>query len=400
MTDLTKRRLAIVSGIIVIAGAVLLMRYLSEQKPDAPRQATPPRARQVETMTAQNGTVDASLEVQGQLAAFDKIELFSEVTGQAQQTGRPFKVGSYFPKGSVLVRIDNSEARLSLQAQKSTLLNGIAQLMPDLKIDYPESFPRWEAYLNQFNVDQPLRALPEPASDREKLFVAARNLYTQYYNIKSAEERLSKYNIYAPFSGVLTEATIQPGAIVRASQKLGSLMATGNYELVATVPLSELDYIKVGNKVRLESDDVTGSWTGTIRRISDQIDPGSQTVRVYVGVSGENLREGMYLRGEVDARKIGDALQIPRELLVDQGGVFLVNDTILRLQPVDVVKINRETAVVRGVPEGSVLLRTPIPNAFDGMKVRVQPTVPSDTTGNANARQPATQEATTSVAKG
>lgn len=373
MTDLTKRRLSIVGAGIVLLVGFMGYQSLSQQKEEAPRKPPVISVKQAQVMKAQQETISTTLDVQGQLAAFDKVELYAEVGGMVQNSGRPFKVGTYFPKGSPLIKIDDSETRLALLAQKSTLLNAIAQAMPDLKIDYSENFSVWEAYLNNFDVEEKIKPLPEPKNDQEKRFIATRNLYTQYYNIKSQEERLNKYTLYAPFSGVLTDASINPGSVIRTGQKLGELMATGNYELIATVPMSDLNYIKVGNSVKLTSEDIDGQWQGTVKRIGDQIDPGSQTVQVFIGVNGKELREGMYLRGDVVARSVSEAIRIPRNLLVDQTQVFTIQDSILRLHNIKLVKVEPEMVILQGVPNGTPLLAKPIPGAFDGMKVEPLP---------------------------
>lgn len=371
MKNLTKRRLAVVGGILILAAGVGGMMYLSSLKEAPPRKPKVVSVKQVEVIDAQPGPVSTTLQVQGELVAYDKIDLFSEVSGTLEGTSRSFKVGTYFPKGSPMIRIDDAEARLNLMAQKSTLLNGIAQILPDLKIDYSESFPQWEAYLTVFNPEEAIQALPEPQSEQEKLFVASRNLYTQYYSIKSLEERLSKYTIYAPFSGVLTNSSIHPGAVVRVGQKLGELMGTGNYELVATVPLSELKYLQQGSAVNLISEDIRGTWSGKVKRISDQIDASSQTVQVFIGVQGKDLREGMYLEGYVKSGAVPDALEIDRALLVDQRAVYAVADSVLELQPVEVLKYNRNTVVITGLPAGTPIVSQPVPGAFEGMRVKV-----------------------------
>ncbi|MEO0734767.1 MAG: HlyD family efflux transporter periplasmic adaptor subunit, partial [Bacteroidota bacterium] len=333
----------------------------------------PKRIKAVETTTVKNQDIATELDVQGRLEAYNKIALFSEVGGTVEATGKPFKKGVYFKKGEVMIRIDAAEARLNLQSQKATLMNGIATMMPDLKIDYTESFPAWESYLASFDVDAPIKVLPEAQTQREKLFVAGRNLYTQYYAIKSVEERLSKYVLYAPFSGVLTSTAIDRGAVVRAGQQLGELMATGYYEMVATVPLSRLEFLQPGGEVKLFSEDLAGEWIGKVRRISDQIDAGSQTVNVYIGVSGKDLREGMYLRGEADARTIANVVEIDRDLLLNEREVYVVhNDTLLALQPVKVEKFNRETVIVSGIPDGAKLLISNVAGAFDGMRIKLK----------------------------
>ncbi len=141
---------------------------------------------------------------------------------------------------------------------------------------------------------------------------------------------------------------------------------------MATVPLSDLDYLQTGGKVTLYSEDIGGEWKGEIRRISNQIDAGSQTVEVYIGVSGGNLREGMYLRGEAAARTLENVVEIDRTLLIDEEGVYVVRqDTLLSLQPVQVRKFNQTTVLVSGIPEGAELLTSTVPGAFDGMRVQI-----------------------------
>lgn len=384
MKTTTARRIGVVVGLAILVGAFALFQLFSQMKEEPPRREIPKSTPTVETMSVVNSTIPTALSIQGELVAYNKIDIFSEVAGTLESSERPFKVGSYFPKGSVLVKINDREARLSLLSQKATLLNAITQLMPDLKIDYPDSYNQWHTYLENYDVEEELDSFPEPLNDQEKYFIASRNLYTQYYTIKSAEERLDKYTMYAPFSGVLTQASINTGTLVRVGQQLGTLMNTGSYELQATVPLSDLTYIKVGNQVQLTSDDIKGTWTGRIRRISDQIDPTSQTVQIFVSVSGQDLREGMYLTGEVNATDIEDAVRIPRNKLINQNAVYTVQDSTLKLQPVEVVKITREAAVVRGLSNGTNLLDTQLPNAFDGMKVKVSSQNRQEAGGNLN----------------
>ena len=212
---------------MLLLGSAYYFKKLSDQKKppkEAPKKAA--LIQSVESFSIKKGEVVSSLEIQGRLKAFNKIDLFSEVSGTLESTTKPFKVGSYFEKGSILLRIDDDEARLNLLAQKSSLENLITEMMPDLKIDYPQSFQQWKNYLDQFDVNQSIKEFPPPINDAEKFLISSQNLHNQYYNIRSAETRLNKYAITAPFSGVLTQTSINAGSLIRAGQKLGELMNT------------------------------------------------------------------------------------------------------------------------------------------------------------------------------
>lgn len=368
------RQISIVAALLLIFGGAYAFRFFASKKAPPRKKIVKSKIlREVETLNISNKSITTNLELQGRLVAFDKMDIFSEVQGKLLDTEKPFKKGSFFPKGSVLLRIENAEARLGLLSQKASLMNGITQMMPDLKIDHPESFQQWKNYLDQYDVKQNIQSFPVPINEKEKFYVASKNIESQYYNIKSQEERLSKYTVYAPFSGVITNANITPGSVVRAGQKMGELMNKSNYELEASIRMADLQYIKVGNKVSLYSTDLEGKWSGTVKRISDQIDASTQTAIAYVQVNGKNLREGMYLRGKVASRPINNAMEVPRELIVNQNEIYTINkDSTLNLRPIEILSMEEKVAVIQGLENESVLLKEVFPGAYNGQKVAIK----------------------------
>ena len=147
MTNTKNRRIGVIAGLVILISFFGVNQYFSQLKEEPPRRPATKSVPMVEVMPALNTSVSTALRIEGELVAYDKIDLFAEVSGTLESTDRPFKVGSYFPKGSILVDINDQEARLNLLSQKATLQNAITQLMPDLKIDYPKSFNQWKTYL-------------------------------------------------------------------------------------------------------------------------------------------------------------------------------------------------------------------------------------------------------------
>jgi len=367
------RRLSIVAALVILAASLFVMTRFQRQVVKPERAQKIEVLRDVQLLQVNNQSIGSSLDIQGRLSAFEKIDIFTEVAGRLLESSKPIKVGNYFEEGSILMRIDNDEAHLNLLSQKSNLMNAITQLMPDLKIDYPESFQQWKTYLDEFDVKKNLKALPEPLNDKEKYFIAARNLHGQYYTIKGAEKRLSKYTVYAPFSGVITESMVNPGSTVQPGQRLGQLMNKSAFELEATINLGDLKYIKTGKAVKLYSDDLGKEWNGKVARISDQIDPNTQTVIAFIRVYGNNLREGMYLRGNVSTGSIVNSTAIPLRVMVNDDSVYEVKDSILSLRKVEVIKVLGSQAIVKDLPEGVTIVNEKLVGAFDGMKVNPLP---------------------------
>ena len=72
----------------------------------------------------------------------------------------------------------------------------------------------------------------------------------QYYSIKNIEKRLSKYNITAPFNGVLTEALVTKGTLIRPGQKLGEFIDTSVFEIELAIEKRLLSIRKIKRRTR------------------------------------------------------------------------------------------------------------------------------------------------------
>ncbi|MEO0468389.1 MAG: efflux RND transporter periplasmic adaptor subunit [Bacteroidota bacterium] len=369
---MSSRKVIITSVIvlaILLAGAGI-SRTISSQKKPAPRVESKAQVKQVSSQKVAASSNPTQIAITGRLVADQKIDIFSEVGGVLKPESRRFREGNYFSRGAALINIENREQALNMLAQKSSLMNQITLMMPDLKTDFADNFPAWQQYLNEFDVNKTLQSLPEPKSDKERFFVSARNLHNLYYSIKSQETRLRKYIIRAPFNGRVSESMITEGTLVRVGQRLGTFFNPNSYELEAAVGLDELEYVKVGNEVKLSSDNLKQSWTGTVRRISDVIDPNTQTAQVFISVRGKGLREGMYLSADVQGRKLDEVLEIERALLVNDNQIYIVKDSVLALHTVEPVKFSGEKVLIKGVPDSTTILSEVIVGAYEGMKVR------------------------------
>lgn len=326
---------------------------------------------EVRVLLVSNESVKSGFSAQGRLRAYDKTDVVAEVQGMMKPTDKRFKIGTRYTKDEVMIEMDDTEARLGLKSQKAQLHTAITAMMPDLKIDMPESYNQWKSYLDAFDVNRPIKDFPKSKSDREAYYVSTKNLHTQYYNIKSAEVRLGKYQVRAPFSGVLVAANVNEGGLVRAGTPLGTLMNSGTYEMEAAVQVADLKYIKNGSSVKVVSDDSGKSWNGKVKRIGDIVDATTQTATVYIGLSGKGLREGQYLRAIINTSAISKAMEVPRNWLVNNDKLYVVKDDQLELKTIEVVKVAGDNVIVKGLDDGDRLLADKVSGAFEGMKVKV-----------------------------
>ncbi len=356
-------------GVLVLVLAGWISYLLVTQEKDK-RPAPKLQAKTVFVDTVRNGSIPVRLSANGNLMAKQRVALFSEVQGIFLGSAHPFKPGQAYRKGQVLLRIDASEYQASVQSAKSNLYNLITAAMPDLRLDYPEIYPKWQTYLNGFDLNKTTPVLPEMASEKERYFINGRNIVTTYYNVKNLEQRLGKYVIRAPFNGVLTQADVTEGTLVRSGQSLGTFINTSIYELEVAVNKSYSDFLKVGREVQLESLEASQTFTGKVSRINAAVNQQSQTVTVFIDVADPSLKEGMYLEALIAGKEEENAIEIPRRLLTEQGEIFILRDSVLDLAEVEPVFFTDQTVILRGLEDGTTYLSRSVPGAYPGMVVK------------------------------
>lgn len=358
-------------SIIIIAGAIYGANMIIESK-SAPKAKVRKDIKIVAVDTVKNATIPIVITANGNLQAKRRVDLYAEVTGVFKPTGTLFKTGQFYKAGQTMIIIDNSEFYAQVQTARSNLNNAITAIMPDLRLDYPESYRQWKSYLDNWDINTMTPALPDATNEKEKYFITGRNIYSSYYTLKNLENRLSKFRIRAPFNGVLTDAMVTEGTLVRNGQQLGEFIKTGSYELEVAISGDFADLLVVGKKVSLENISKTKSYIGTVTRVNGKIDASSQTITTVIEVNHPDLKDGMYLTANLQAQEIDHAIELDRSLLQDGEQLFTVQDTVLKLQKVQPVHFSDKTVVVTGIPDETIILSKILPGAYEGMIVKTE----------------------------
>lgn len=360
-----------VFGIIMIAGSIFGAIYIVEsnvKEDNSPKTIAKPIA----YASVKNQTLPIIVKTNGQVAALNKFQLFSEVQGIFEQSAKVFRPGQNFKRGETLLKINNQEFMASVQSSKSDFFNLLISILPDIRLDYPEQYEKWNTYIENFSVDQSVKKLPKINSNAFRYFVNGRGILTAYYNLKNLEARLEKFTLKAPFDGVLTEALITPGTLVRPGQALGEFINPNHYELEVALQKALVDYISVGDTVNLIGLNQNFKTQGIISRINKQIDQSSQTVQVFIRVDNEKVREGMYLEAEIFGRKVTNAFKIDRSLILKNSEVFIVKDATLALKSIQPIYYSESSAIVKGLEDGDTIMTSNLSSAYSGMLVELK----------------------------
>jgi len=363
----------VIIAILLVAATMMIRKKLVGDKPEVfskPFVATVPAAK---VMDVKYTSFSTKIEALGQVISTQPIDIVSEVSGKIQKGNVVLRKARNFQKGDLLFTIDKQEAILNLKSQRSNFLNALVMMLPDLKLDFGTEFDKWNSYFQSINIDRSLATLPTINSQREKTFVATKNILGQYYSIKSAEERLQRYEVSAPYSGTITEVYTDAGSVANVGTKVIRVMRTNQLELELPIRKEDIQWIKVGSNVQLFSEDKRKSASGRVVRISNTLDPSTQSVNVYISINprGMKLYQGMYLSAELSGRTVTNAAEISRRSVFDDNKIFVMNaDSTLEQQSIKIHKVNTETLLFSGLNAGAKVVNDNLLGLAEGIKIK------------------------------
>lgn len=366
MNTLLRKVSVVAAGAVLVLGVVGMRKLGSQGEPEP--AATADHMKQVSVFTVSLGPQPVNERLTGKVSAARRVMLVAEASGQLLPSAKEIKEGVTFSEGEHLFRIDDSEIRMALVAQRSQFSTLLTQLLPDLNLDHPGAVRRWTDYLAKVNDREPLPELPSVEDEKERRFLTSRGLFSQFYSIRANEAKLSKFGFKAPFSGTVSKGSVVPGSHVLAGQQLGEFIDASAFEFETTVSAALAARVRPGTPLSVNHADET--LTARVVRISDRVDERTQNVVLFASLSGKGLRDGEYLTGSLSLPPISEAALLHGRHLVHGANVFVIGaDSLLTLLPVQPVFRDGDRVVCTGLTDGLHILDNPFPEAHEGMRV-------------------------------
>jgi multidrug efflux pump subunit AcrA (membrane-fusion protein) len=348
-----------------------LMQFLLSLRSEQPRRAPQARPRIVNIEVITLKDVPSYIVAFGRLITAQPVTLYSEVSGILQVGEVPFQPAQSFRKGDLLLKIDDRQVKLDLNSAKSDLLNALATVLPEIKVDFPEEYELWQGYFDEIGFDHKLEPLPEAANQKIKLYLSRFNVYKLYFQVRNLEILLNKHYFYAPFSGSISSADLRVGSTARPGTKLGEIINLDNLEVEVPISVEEIQWIDQDVPIKFTSSEMAGEWTGKIKRIGKNIDERTQTVPVFMTVSKngtELLYNGIFLRAEIPGTIVESAFTIPRRALYNEKFVYLIKEGKLDYREVNIARIQTDTVILNGgIQEGDSLVTDVLQGVASGM---------------------------------
>jgi len=207
----------------------------------------------------------------------------------------------------------------------------------------------------------------------------------QRANIAAAEANLARLDqmqayrvVKAPFAGVITLRNVDVGALVNSGNTLLYRIAqTGTLRTYVNVPQTNASSIHVGQPARLTVTNLPGrTFTGTVTRTANSLDPSSRTMLVEVQVPNADgaLLPGMYAQVDLSSPRVNAPLLIPGDALIVLATgtqVAIVRpDSTVHLQKIQVGRdYGDRLEVLSGLEMGDKIIANPGDSAREGVKV-------------------------------
>ena len=380
MRKIDRRIVIVVSVLFVLVVSYGLMRFLIAQREAPPVRRTFEAKRFVRVEPVEYSKIAARVSERGRLTSTAEIDIVAEASGKIEPGKVALKKGAGFVKGDVLFVVYPDEAILSLQARKSQYQNTLASIIPDLVIDFPDAEDAFTEFFNSIAVDQALPPMPEIADDQLKIFLASRNVISEYYNIQRDELQLERRTVRAPFTGTFTEVYMELGAYTNMGGRVARAIQTNDLEMEVPVVRADAAWIQLGDPVQVVSEARSMTWEGQVIRKGQFVDENTQSQSIFIRIrpkAKQSLLAGEYLTAVFPVRPIEGVMEIPRNSVFNTNEVFVVQNGRLAKKQIDVVKVNERTLIFKGIPEGDTVVVQQLINVSEGTLVQTDKDAPS-----------------------
>ena len=374
--------------ILVLGGALVWLVFRTEptatRGPDTARET----AMLVDVTTAEKGDYRPSITAMGQVRAARELTLRPRVGGQIVERAPEFTPGGMVEKGDMLVRIDPADYEATLQQRRSEL----RQARSDLDIEQGR----------QNVAEQEFELLGEGLEGTNKALVlrqpqleqARAQVESAEAALKQAQLDLDRTHVTAPFNARVLSRDISLGTQVSTGEALGRLVGVNEYWVEATVPQSELPWLRFEERSGEAGAPVTirnnSAWPqgqhrqGRLQRLVGELNEDTRLARVLITVQDPlaldtdapdkpPLLIGSFLNTAIEGREITDVVRLDRNHIRRNDTVWVMEDGSLSIRDADIAFRDADYAYVsNGVEDGEAVVTSDLATVVDGADLRTE----------------------------
>ncbi len=369
--------------IAIVLLAVAGMAGLIASRPEPEKKPHKPRPLLVETLPVEIGEHQVWLESQGAITPQRQTSLIARVSGTVIETSPAFVRGGFFRKGDVLLRLDPTDHEVALTRAEASLASRKAQLAAELA-RAEQARKDWQT--GGKGKPSPL-VLRQPYVDEAQAQVKAAEA-----DLAQARANLERTVIRAPYDGLVLEKNVDLGQFVNIGVMLGRIAATDVAEVrlplteaeLAMLPLEkDRPHAPLPVRLSLQQGELRLQRQAWLVRTEAVADEQTRTVYAVARIddpylrdtdgTGDLMRFGAFVHATLPGRVYPHSVELPRHVLDSQDQLHVTDESrVLHVRQAHVVaEYGGKVLIDQGIKAGERVVLTPIPNAVEGMKLRL-----------------------------
>lgn len=322
-----------------------------------PSEVFPLSEQNIRQTVAITGTIKA---VQ---SAFVKVKVAGEIQDLNLREGDAVKAGQ------VIGKIDNTESLARLKQAQQQAASAQSQL---------------EIAQRQFDNNQALMTqgfISKSAFDNasSSMMGAKATYQAALEGVNLAQKALNDTVLKSPMTGIISQKLAQTGERLSVDSRVYEVVNLSRLELETSLPISEAQFIKLGQTARLSLDSTElQNIEAKVVRINPSVQTGSRSVLIYLSVAPHPaIKHGLFANGQIF---IGErnALVVPLQAVrTDKPNPYvqILEGNLVKNQVVQTKErgeINGTTVIeITGIASNSKILAPSLGIVREGTVVRV-----------------------------
>ena len=286
-------KLFILMGILVVA-----VSCNNQTQSESTELASP-----VSVENVQLQTIMQFISTTGTAKASYETVLNSEMSGKYHvlknpQTGKTFKLGDRVKAGQVIISLEDEEYVNSI---------GIESIKLNLEISEDE-------YNKQKSLFEKGGVTEYELRNSEVSKTSAQ------YNFESAEIRMAKMKVVAPFNGIIVDLPYYTdGTLVASGTELVSVMSYNKMYMEINLPEKNISEITVGQEAIITNYTLSeDTLQGIVSELSPMISTETRTFKGTLQINNPDLklRPGMFVKCEIVTAQKENTVVIPKDIIM------------------------------------------------------------------------------------
>ncbi len=380
----------------ILLGGIAITTLIFSTEPEAQTEgASIETAMLVDVIRVQSGTYKPIIVATGNVQPVEDVILSPLVSGQIIRRDPAFSPGGFVKKNQVLLQIDPSDYKNTLELRKSELLQ--CQTTLDTEMGRQQIA---EQDLKLITNDSLFGSDPLSEGERQlvlrqpQLNAVKATILGAKASMEQAQLNLERTTIRAPFDAHILSQNVTRGSQVGQGDNLGRLVGTDYYWVTATVPVSKLQWLRFpdndtekGAMVHItnSTDWPQGLYReGYLDKQIGALDGQTRLARILIKVADPlakstalkekpKLMIGTFVEVNIQANPIENVVRLKRDYVRSNNTVWVMKDGKLEIRDVDIELTDNEYAYIQsGLNEGEQVVITDLSTVSNGIGLRTR----------------------------